>query len=1338
MPCMFAANLGYAHTRLFVTCVAAVGAEFKVNTTSALLRFSPVLRRLSVHELQSLLLQITAAVVIGGHVDHTVLSEAMLYHVYKTAAAIAVDSKHPLSSSVRLDLCESLVEEFSADTALVRSLRRRILDATARAPGGHPGASFAEWQEVAHYLSKKRIGDDYALKTRLFESKSPIVFSDDAVETYGELYLEPEPLYFNDQDVRRGRCLVQLVERPQPPSEGGEVVPKARADVVADGINELVNGVLCMTRRDIKRRPSNLVTHSGLTRSAGDVDVARRYWSKLGGTERERLATLSPDDIDALIESAGMWLTFRGIIGQIRERIAEAASADSAAAIRLPRDLRQIDQDAAASSPHSQVGAALLFSDKGVVVEDARADVALDSILVSLSWVEEGTMFELECADVEDDCELSQVAAHCFERYVSREIAWRIIKAAQDGAASATADRAGADLLAELEAERRAQADADSKAKVKKKKKKREKRRKHADSVGKDGAGASQVISEETEGARTHEGSGVSPAAGDADSASDSDDDPLAALIRGYESVVNTTSEDTGWSTKKSKRDRAREREARQQEAALSVARLEEREAGHGFEAARDPEESRELAAHELGRVRDREVAREREVVRERELAREQEPAHEREVARERELTAERELAGERGRTHQRVTAHERQVLEQGLARSREQETAQERNLAHDFGHVRHGVVPANIATAGGARGGRAGAVDGTPKYASEHDLAREHDPVQDGMAQQRASPWQRGHGSAPGQELTGSALAHDTKFPAPTNAHYSAARTAAGGEGVVIDRIGNPQARLYPPDRAADHDDGYADLGVAQRVKRGKRGSKNNSLKNPKWKSAPCFYFRKGKCTKNAHECFYAHGKDDFRAAHQARAGEAVAGELWSLPEPALSAGSAPMARTEMDVAPTPVLDGAVQGQTTMLREQSELHPASAGGAGVLGAPVASASGSVAFLRGDHDILATVPTLPSERTPSSSIVDSSLPFSLGVDSDSLVSDHATSAATRGDSWATEGLSGALAGAQWSYEHSAAPSRASSGPARSWVTAPSAHSQVPRPGSLGAPLDFSARSPLLVGEVPAAVSSLSAAGSAVPALPSSHERSARPLPVGSGIGGVEGGAMVDLSFMDSVERPDADAPHQEPPVEGSIQEDFWLRRPLVPETGLPSPQQSLSGLHSRSAGTMSHVETGQAASSPLYASERSSGLIAPPGLDSTRGSRTVFDQVRWTSAATVPTPAVARAASAPVGVGQRTHDAWGLQARPAHAASSRADPVGSLAANELSTGDWVTPAAAISEDASSGAFGSSLFGLPPGFSPAAVPAAATPAPASSSSRIAAPPAATASRATTWG
>ena len=70
MPCVFTASLGVNHIRLLINTIAAVGDEY-VRTKKANL-LVPLLNRLTSQEQQSLILVVATAIILGGHLEHTV------------------------------------------------------------------------------------------------------------------------------------------------------------------------------------------------------------------------------------------------------------------------------------------------------------------------------------------------------------------------------------------------------------------------------------------------------------------------------------------------------------------------------------------------------------------------------------------------------------------------------------------------------------------------------------------------------------------------------------------------------------------------------------------------------------------------------------------------------------------------------------------------------------------------------------------------------------------------------------------------------------------------------------------------------------------------------------------------------------------------------------------------------------------------------------------------------------------------------------------------------------------------------------------------------------------
>ena len=70
MPCVFSATLRVSHIRLLIDTAAAIGHEYIKHKKAYLLM--PVLGRLKPAEQQGLILAVATALILGGHLRHTV------------------------------------------------------------------------------------------------------------------------------------------------------------------------------------------------------------------------------------------------------------------------------------------------------------------------------------------------------------------------------------------------------------------------------------------------------------------------------------------------------------------------------------------------------------------------------------------------------------------------------------------------------------------------------------------------------------------------------------------------------------------------------------------------------------------------------------------------------------------------------------------------------------------------------------------------------------------------------------------------------------------------------------------------------------------------------------------------------------------------------------------------------------------------------------------------------------------------------------------------------------------------------------------------------------------
>lgn len=77
MPCVFGASVGVNQIRLLINTIAAIGDEY-VRKKKANLGV-PVLDRLTVQEQQSLILAVATAIILGGHLEHTVRAAPVWY-----------------------------------------------------------------------------------------------------------------------------------------------------------------------------------------------------------------------------------------------------------------------------------------------------------------------------------------------------------------------------------------------------------------------------------------------------------------------------------------------------------------------------------------------------------------------------------------------------------------------------------------------------------------------------------------------------------------------------------------------------------------------------------------------------------------------------------------------------------------------------------------------------------------------------------------------------------------------------------------------------------------------------------------------------------------------------------------------------------------------------------------------------------------------------------------------------------------------------------------------------------------------------------------------------------
>jgi len=249
MPCCFAASLGVHHIRLLVDTIAAIGHEFATQKKAELV--TPVLVRLTPPEQQSLILAVATAIILGGHLEHTVrphtpralhtwsccgrshygllhqiLTEATLYAIYMKAGCIAMDPTSSHCTQIRADLYHAALEEIPAGTNIARVANARQLGLEKWIARQGTDDSIMPYSGVVDMLMHIRFGSDLSEKGTAFKTRTAIVHSRTLSETYGRAYLEPEPLVFSEEDVQRVLYLTQLIAKPR--AGDAELVSKVR------------------------------------------------------------------------------------------------------------------------------------------------------------------------------------------------------------------------------------------------------------------------------------------------------------------------------------------------------------------------------------------------------------------------------------------------------------------------------------------------------------------------------------------------------------------------------------------------------------------------------------------------------------------------------------------------------------------------------------------------------------------------------------------------------------------------------------------------------------------------------------------------------------------------------------------------------------------------------------------------------------------------------------------------------------------------------------------------------------------------------------------------------
>lgn len=241
MPCLFRAIRSKKHCGLILVSVATFGLASKSNQDAFLSEITaqvPVLRRLSSKELYSLLLNVTVAVCLGGHVEHSILSEACLALVYEVLKGFPAQSD--IAGKLREDILDALTEEGCRTDDI------EDFDVSR------------DWHICVGRLCESRFMGDFELKLPELTRDRIVHFSDELADAYGEAYFQPSLPVFTDKDLKNATFLARSIENPACVEE--ELVPRVLASRTLDGFSYLIDCASAPSPRTItcEAQPMNI------------------------------------------------------------------------------------------------------------------------------------------------------------------------------------------------------------------------------------------------------------------------------------------------------------------------------------------------------------------------------------------------------------------------------------------------------------------------------------------------------------------------------------------------------------------------------------------------------------------------------------------------------------------------------------------------------------------------------------------------------------------------------------------------------------------------------------------------------------------------------------------------------------------------------------------------------------------------------------------------------------------------------------------------------------------------------------------------------------------------